>query len=32
MTNQFNRMDLLKIEMNLLQGRFDKYDDLIFRS
>ena len=26
------RLDILKIEMTLLQGRFDKYDDLIFRN
>jgi len=28
MDKQFDKMELIKIEMNLLQGRFDKYDDL----
>lgn len=32
MCKPFDKMELIKIEMNLLQGRFDKYDDLIFRS
>jgi hypothetical protein len=32
MDKLFDKMELIKIEMNLLQGRFDKYDDLIFRS
>lgn len=26
------RLEILKIEMSLLQGTFDKYDDLIFRN
>ena len=26
------RLDILKIEMDLIQGTFDKYDDLIFRN
>ena len=30
--HQINREELIKVEMNLLQSRFDKYDDLIFRS
>ena len=32
MDKPFEKMELIKMEMNLLQGRFDKYDDLIFRS
>jgi hypothetical protein len=27
-----DRLDILKVEMQLLQGTFDKYDDLIFRN
>lgn len=30
--NSKDRMEILKIEMHLLQGTFDKYDDLIFRN
>ena len=26
------RLEILKIEMSLIQGTFDKYDDLIFRN
>jgi len=25
------RLEILKVEMSLIQGTFDKYDDLIFR-
>ncbi len=34
-TNEFSaeqRFELLKVEMELLQSRFDKYDDLIFKT
>ena len=30
--DQKERLEILKIEMSLIQGTFDKYDDLIFRN
>jgi len=30
--NEKERLEILKIEMTLIQGTFDKYDDLVFRN